>query len=216
MAEAAQAPDPLAGLIDIPLPPPVSLLPQTWPERIAIVLEVAGLIAGVWWFVRWWRANRYRRAALAELAGIERAFTANSAGSLPLKGGGLGWGSHDLEQAPDPHPARKSAPTSPLQGEGESGARTPIQLDTQTVSHPVKALALLVRRTALAAFPRQQVASLAGPAWLAFLDRTYGGQEFSQGPGQILGLAPYEPQRSISDMRPLIDLVRRWIRTHHD
>jgi len=95
MAEAATTPpaDPLAGLIDIPLPPPVSLLPQTWPSRIAIVLAVAGLIAGVWWFVRWWRANRYRRAALAELAGIERAFAANSAGSLPLKGGGLGWGS---------------------------------------------------------------------------------------------------------------------------
>src|SRR5262249_35507395 len=158
MAEAAQAPDPLAGLIDIPLPPPVSLLPQTWPSRIAIVLAVAGLIAGVWWVVRWGRAHRYRRAALARLAGlqrafradpagIERAFAANSAGSLPLKGGGLGWGSHDLEQAPDPHPARKSAPTSPLQGEVEFAARTPIQLDTQTVSTPIKALALLVRRT---------------------------------------------------------------------
>jgi len=218
MAEAATTPpaDPLAGLIDIPLPAPVSLLPQTWPSRIAIVLVVVGLIAGLWWLARWWHANRYRRAALAELAAIERAFAANSAGSLPLKGGGLGWGSHDLEQAPDPHPARKSAPTSPLQGEVEFAARTPIQPDTQTVSTPINALALLVRRTALAAFPRQEVASLAGPAWLAFLDRTYGGDGFSHGPGRALSLSPYTPQRGGGDMQPLIELVRRWIRTHHD
>src|SRR5262245_10805762 len=79
MAEAAQAPDPLAGLIDIPLPAPVSLLPQTWPSRIAIVLVVVGLIAGLWWLVRWWHANRYRRAALAELARIERMCSSPSA-----------------------------------------------------------------------------------------------------------------------------------------
>src|SRR5262245_48254962 len=205
MAEAAQAPDPLAGLIDIPLPPPVSLLPQTWPSRIAIVLAVAGLIAGVWWFVRWWRANRYRRAALAELAGIEHMCSSSSA-VIPGE------------------PRERRDPGSKYPGISQTGAAGVLgsrlsrlaalgRDDTRDVT---SALALLVRRTALAAFPRQQVASLAGPAWLAFLDRTYGGQEFSQGPGQILGLAPYEPQRSISDMRPLIDLVRRWIRTHHD
>src|SRR5215510_8337859 len=99
MAEAAQAPDPLAGLIDIPLPPAVSLLPQTWPSRIAIVLAVAALIAGTWWLAHRWHANRYRRAALAELDDIVGA---------------------------------------------------PVQ--SQTTS----ALALLVRRTALAAFPRQK------------------------------------------------------------
>src|SRR5262249_19181416 len=113
MAEAAAQPaDPLAGLIDIPLPPPVSLLPQTWPSRIALVLLAVGLIPRVWWLVRSWRANRYRRAALAELNDIAYA---------------------------------------PVQG--------------QTTS----ALALLVRRTALAAFPRQEIAALTGRAWLAFL-----------------------------------------------
>ncbi len=191
-------PDPLAGLVDIPLPPEVSLWPQTWPLRIAIVVLAVALIGALWWLARRWWANRYRRAALAELD------------ALP----------------------------APTQG----------------------ALALLVRRTALSAFPRADVAALSDMAWLAFLDRTYGGTGFTQGPGRALAAGPYEPQphdlppegeggaerrkgdarsKSIlrgevesgptSPIRPfgapspsggrredaLLDLVRRWIRTHH-
>src|SRR5262245_28140883 len=155
MAEAAQAPpaDPVAGLIDIPLPDAVSLWPQTWPARIAVVLAVAGLILAAWYFIRTWHANRYRRAALAELDRI--------AGAAP---------------------AADVAAT----------------------------LAVLGRRTALAAFPRAQVAALAGTAWLTFLDRSYGGDEFSRGPGTALGAAAYAPARpSAQDSRALIDLVRR-------
>jgi Domain of unknown function (DUF4381) len=51
------------------------------------------------------------------------------------------------------------------------------------------ALALLVRRTALAIFPRETIAPLSGAAWLDFLDRSYEGHEFSQGAGRTLGLA---------------------------
>jgi len=208
MAEAAQAPDPLAGLIDIPLPPPVSLLPQTWPSRIAIVLLVAGLIGGVWWVLRWWRANRYRRAALAELAGIERMCSSPSA-VIPGE------------------PRQQRDPGSKYPGIGQTGATgvhgsrlsRRAALGRDDSRDVTSALALLVRRTALAAFPRQEVASLAGPAWLAFLDRSYGGDGFSHGAGRVLSLSPYEPQRSGAggaDMRPLIDLVHRWIRNHHD
>ena len=164
MAEAAQPlpDDPVAGLIDIPLPQPVSLWPQTWPARVAIVLLVVGLIAAAWWFIRTWHANRYRRSALTELDRIVRA------------------------------PA--------------GGPQAGLAAD----------LALLVRRTALAAFPREQVAALAGPAWLAFLDRTYGGQKFSCGPGRVLDVAPYRPASAdTGDGRALVDLVRRWIKTHH-
>src|SRR5262249_18387982 len=127
--------DPVAGLIDIPLPTPVSLWPQTWASRIAIVVLVVGLVAVTWWLIRRWHINRYRRAALAELDQLEGAL-------------GAGW-----------EPAELCA-----------------------------ALASLVRRTALAAFPRETVAGLAGPAWLAFLDRTGDGQAFSRGPGQNLEL----------------------------
>jgi len=161
MAEsAAPVPvDPVAGLIDIPLPAAVSLWPQTWTARIAIALLIAGFIVGAWRLIRTWHANRYRRAALAELERIAR---------------------------------------SPMAGDQAA------------------TLALLVRHTALAAFPRAQVATLAGPAWLAFLDRSYGGDEFSRGAGHVLDVAPYAPAGAATqDPRALIDLVRRWIRGHH-
>lgn len=76
-------------------------------------------------------------------------------------------------------------------------------------------LALLVRRTALAAFPREQVAALTGAAWLSFLDGTYGGTGFSNGPGRDLETAAYRPSPSSDNLSPLIDLVRRWIEVHH-
>ena len=62
--------DPVAGLIDIPLPQPVSLWPQTWELRLAIAVATAGLVAGIWLLLRRWHANRYRRAALVELDAI--------------------------------------------------------------------------------------------------------------------------------------------------
>jgi Domain of unknown function (DUF4381) len=64
--------DPVAGLIDIPLPQPVSLWPQTWEARLAIAVATAGLVAGICLLLRSWHANRYRRAALVELDVIAR------------------------------------------------------------------------------------------------------------------------------------------------
>ena len=164
MAEA-QTPqaDPVAGLIDIPLPQPLSLLPQTWPSRIAIALLLAAAIAAVWRIVHQRHVNRYRREALAELGRIEQSV--------------------DADQAP---------------------------------AELVTRLAVLVRRTALAAFPRERIAPLAGPAWLSFLDSTYDGSEFSEGPGRLLASAPY--QRIAPDggeVRSLAAVVRRWIGGHH-
>jgi hypothetical protein len=153
--------DPLAGLIDIPLPPPVSLLPQTWELRISLAALLALAILAVWHFIHRYHADRYRREALAELDQI---------------------------------------------CEASNRARH------QTVDQ----LSVLVRRTALDAFPRETIAPLAGPAWLAFLDRSYGGQEFSTGVGHWLANAPYQrmsPDRG--ELQPLADLVRRWIKVHH-
>ncbi|MDN3273591.1 DUF4381 domain-containing protein [Frankia sp. RB7] len=77
-------------------------------------------------------------------------------------------------------------------------------------------LTLLVRRTALTAFSREQVASLAGPAWLSFLDRTYDGQEFSRGVGRLLVSGSYQPiEPNEAEIQSLSRLVRRWIRGHH-
>ena len=70
MADAkTQKADPLAGLIDIPLPQEISLWPQTWPLRIAIVLIAAGALLAIWQFVHRFYTNKYRREALAELEG---------------------------------------------------------------------------------------------------------------------------------------------------
>src|SRR5262245_13976995 len=54
----------------------------------------------------------------------------------------------------------------------------------------------LVKRAALAAFPRQQVASLSGAAWLAFLDRTGHTDAFTRGRGQLLPVLSYDPHAS--------------------
>ena len=89
----------------------------------------------------------------------------------------------------------------------EAGAATlaPIEL--------AAALASLVRRTALAAFPREQVASLTGAAWLSFLDRTDGRHTFSEGPGRVLETSAYR-QAPAMDTGGLISGVRYWIKAH--
>ena len=162
LADAPTKPaDPLAGLIDIPLPQEVTLWPQTWPLRIAIALAAVLAVWAIWRFVHRYRANRYRREALSEL---ER-----------------------IRETPDAAPDRLAAQ-----------------------------LALLVRRTALGAFPRETIAPLSGTAWLAFLDRSYGGDEFSRGAGRWLVSAPYQPTAPDRDeLNALRGLVDRWIRVHH-
>src|ERR1700739_3258749 len=64
--------DPVAGLIDIPLPREVGLWPQTWEARIATMGLLAAAIVLLGQFVHRRHANRYRREALAELKRIER------------------------------------------------------------------------------------------------------------------------------------------------
>lgn len=54
--------------------------------------------------------------------------------------------------------------------------------------------------------------TMRGSAWLAFLDTQLGGEEFSQGPGQVLLEGPYQRQTDV-DADALLALVRRWM-TH--
>jgi hypothetical protein len=76
----------------------------------------------------------------------------------------------------------------------------------------------LMKRTALAAFPRQEVASLSGSAWLRFLDRTGHTDAFTRGHGQLLPELSYNPraaaQLDSSTVNALFAIVRRWIRGH--
>ncbi len=72
-------------------------------------------------------------------------------------------------------------------------------------------VAQILRRTALTAFPRSEVAGLHGEDWLAFLDRTYGGTGFLRGPGQLLAVAPYAQSAETADLTPL---AAEWVRCH--
>ena len=74
------------------------------------------------------------------------------------------------------------------------------------------ALTVIVRRAALAGYPRTEVAGLYGEDWLAFLDEAYGGTGFREGPGRLLATAPYTPARSAPDLASLVAL---WVRHHH-
>ncbi len=73
-------------------------------------------------------------------------------------------------------------------------------------------LARIVRKTALEAFPRVEVASLYGKDWLTFLDDTCDGAEFVDGPGQFIARAPYQRAAPVSEAD--IDAVRYWIANH--
>lgn len=73
------------------------------------------------------------------------------------------------------------------------------------------AVSAIVRRTALAAWPREAVAGLAGEGWLAFLDRTGGDGAFAGGPGRALLDAPY---RDGTPAPGLAEVAAGWVRRH--
>ncbi len=69
----------------------------------------------------------------------------------------------------------------------------------------------LLKRAALSRFPRTEVASLTGPDWLAFLDRTGGAGGFVAGPGRVLESGAYAPEQDC-DATAVVELARRWLR----
>jgi hypothetical protein len=69
-------------------------------------------------------------------------------------------------------------------------------------------MAGVLRRTALAAFPRRDVASVAGAEWASFLSAT---GTFPEAAGADLVSAPY---RQGTDAKELKQAAEAWIRTH--
>lgn len=68
---------------------------------------------------------------------------------------------------------------------------------------------ILLRRVALAYFPRQQIAGLHGTRWLQFLDQNSPLENFARD-AQALTTAPYETH-STTDFNYLFSLVKQWI-----
>jgi hypothetical protein len=148
----------LTNLRDLALPQPVAW----WPVQPGWWIIFAGLLAlgvlGGFRGVQAYRADAYRRAALAELSEMRRR---SPAGLAPV-------------------------------------------------------LAALIKRTALAAFPRDQVAALTGDEWFKFLDRTGHRSAFCGGIGAALLRASVDPKRVLSEgeAKQALAAARHWIRRH--
>jgi len=90
--------------------------------------------------------------------------------------------------------------------------------DREQCANALAAIPRLIKRTALAAAPREQVAALTGGEWLAFLQHTHG--HFDAGSGALLELASYAPPDVVArisdgDAAALIGHTRDWIERHH-
>ncbi|MCR9186613.1 MAG: DUF4381 domain-containing protein [Halieaceae bacterium] len=74
-----------------------------------------------------------------------------------------------------------------------------------------QAVAVLLKRTALGAYPRHDVAALQGAAWADFLCRSSGNHPEVRAAASALAQAAYVPP--VSDPQ-LIAAARRWIEVH--
>lgn len=75
----------------------------------------------------------------------------------------------------------------------------------------LRRLSILLRRIALTACSRTDVAGLTGEAWLKWLDGPLGQPRFSQGPGRLLLTGPYQPATT-GDLAELFELCRDWMK----
>jgi hypothetical protein len=99
---------------------------------------------------------------------------------------------------------------------------TVIERELQQPEKRTKALAeipVLLKRTALSAYPRTDVADLSGEKWLAFLDKTIGNRKFREGEGRLLPELAYAPGARISTLPDetigkFLQLVHLWIKKH--
>jgi hypothetical protein len=79
-------------------------------------------------------------------------------------------------------------------------------------------LAELLKRTALSAYPRPQVAALTGESWLNFLNQTGGKSRFTAEAGELLEQATCDPEKAAAangqKCQEAALQVRHWV-VHH-
>ena len=80
-------------------------------------------------------------------------------------------------------------------------------------------LSALLKRVALAAWPRSRVASMTGSSWWQFVDADSGGDTFSARHGKTLEELAYrdgaDETPGDEDVVAAVDAVDGWIRHHH-
>jgi outer membrane lipoprotein SlyB len=84
------------------------------------------------------------------------------------------------------------------------------QLDTVAFG----AISAVLKRTALAAWPREQVAALTGAAWLAFLDRTGRTTAFTEGAGRHIETLAFGGAVDGQAADAARAAARAWVRAH--
>ena len=76
-------------------------------------------------------------------------------------------------------------------------------------------LPALLKRTALHVFPRQQIASMSGEAWIAFLNQHCAARPFAGETAELLERLAYGSKARLpEDLQPLFAGVRTWIEQH--
>ncbi|NEJ82842.1 DUF4381 domain-containing protein [Rhizobium leguminosarum bv. viciae] len=156
----------LHSLHDIATPEPVSWMPQTWGWGVlAGALLVMLALTGIRWILRY-RANAYRREALALLNVVD-------------------------EQLRNP----------------------------ATRCDGILELGEILKRTALAAWPRREVASLSGDGWVRFLD-AHDQDGAGRALERLLDDFEYHRAEIVADLpsnvcSDLVAAARDWIERHH-
>ena len=98
-------------------------------------------------------------------------------------------------------------------------ARHEMALQNEELRSPaLLSLAELLKRTAVTAFQREDVATLTGPKWFEFLDDTARGSRFRDALGAMLENAIYDP-RTVDTLDPqklhsVVEAIRHWIKFH--
>jgi hypothetical protein len=72
----------------------------------------------------------------------------------------------------------------------------------------------ILKRAALAAYPRVAVADLTGAQWAAFLDKTGATRDFTSGPGKVLWPLTYGALSGSGHPDAAFAAARRWLRRH--
>lgn len=75
----------------------------------------------------------------------------------------------------------------------------------------LREISALLRRICISLFPREDVASLTGDAWLGFLNKHSGSGLFANGAGHLLTEAPYRREVDADQVELLLRYCEDWI-----
>lgn len=84
-------------------------------------------------------------------------------------------------------------------------AKDPVEL--------LRELSVLLRRLSISLFPRTEVASLTGLAWLEFLDHQTPHKHFTSASGRLLTEAPYRREVTADEAELVLKFSQDWIST---